>query len=100
MLISFSDCGMCGEITAYILYGRSSEKSSLQGEIFDEAELVDCGEEVQNETSETEKKHKKSQGHRLLSSSLPRFQEKIELSPEEKEGAIDNLPGKLRPKLT
>ncbi|WBA83544.1 transposase [Endozoicomonas sp. GU-1] len=59
------------------LYGRSSEKSSLQGEIFDEAELVDCGEEVQNEASETEKKHKKSQGRRPLSPSLPRFQEKI-----------------------
>ncbi|MGI2030135.1 hypothetical protein [Endozoicomonas acroporae] len=81
------------------LYGRSSEKSSLQGEIFDETELVDCGEEVQNEASETEKKHKKSQGRRPLSPSLPRFQEKIELSPEEKEGAIDTFFSKVREEL-
>lgn len=81
------------------LYGRSSEKSSLQGEIFDEAELVDCGEEVENEASETEKKHKKSQGRRPLSPSLPRFQEKIELSPEEKEGAIDTFFSKVREEL-
>ena len=81
------------------LYGRSSEKSSQQGEIFDEAELVDCGEKEQDEAPDTEKKRKKSQGRKPLSPSLPRFQEKIELSPEEKEGAIDTFFTKVREEL-
>ncbi|WP_257294322.1 transposase [Endozoicomonas sp. YOMI1] len=90
------------------LYGRSSEKFSGQGEIFNEAELTECatdpaeedspdGEEP--ETEESPKPRKQRKGRKPLSSALPRVQERIELSEEEKQGAIETFFTKVREEL-
>ena len=82
------------------LYGRSSEKSSAQGDIFNEAELAGCGEsEEETASSEPGKKRPKSRGRKPLSPALPRYQEHVELSAEEKEGAIDTFFTKVREEL-
>lgn len=85
------------------LYGRSSEKSGSQGEIFNEAELVDCAiqpdedEPEQPEPDSNSRKHRK--GRQPFSPSLPRVQERSELSEEEKAGAIDTFFVKVREEL-
>lgn len=73
------------------LFGRSSEKSTDQGELFDEAEL--CCEEDVVEPSEpqTPKTPKSKKGRKGLSKDLPRDQVHINLSDEEKVGAIDTF---------
>ncbi len=85
------------------LYGRSSEKFSGQGEIFNEAELTDCAvdpdEDAQEETEESPKPPKKRKGRQPLSPSLPRVQERIELTEEEKQGAIETFFTKVREEL-
>nr|WP_301335642.1 transposase [Endozoicomonas ascidiicola] len=85
------------------LYGRSSEKFSGQGEIFNEAELTDCAvdpdEDGQEETEESPKPLKKCKGRKPLSPSLPRVQERIELTEEEKQGAIETFFTKVREEL-
>ncbi len=82
------------------LYGRSSEKSNAQEDIFNEAELAGCGDnEEETASPEPEKKRPKSQGRKPLSPALPRYQERVELSAEEKEGAIDTFFTKVREEL-
>ncbi|MGI2027542.1 hypothetical protein [Endozoicomonas acroporae] len=90
------------------LYGHSSEKFSGQGEIFNEAELADCGadpaeedalNEEEPETGESPKPRKKRKGRTPLSPALPRVQERIELPPEEKQGAIETFFIKVREEL-
>ncbi|MBO9484813.1 transposase, partial [Salinisphaera sp. G21_0] len=90
------------------LYGHSSEKFSGQGEIFNEAELADCGadpaeedalNEEELETGESPKPRKKRKGRTPLSPALPRVQERIELNPEEKQGAIETFFTKVREEL-
>ena len=73
------------------LYGCSSEKNPAQGEIFNEAEVeADTEENVSAETN-TEASKKKGGGRKGLSKSLPREQLHINLSDEEKAGAIDTF---------
>jgi len=75
------------------LYGRSSEKNPDQGEIFDEAELLACDtdeDEVINQPDAAEKPKGKG-GRKGLSKSLPRHQVHIDLSDEEKAGALDTF---------
>jgi len=71
------------------LYGKSSEKNPAQGEIFNEAE-VEAEENVSAETNSDALK-KKGGGRKGLSKSLPREQLHINLSDEEKAGAIDTF---------
>lgn len=70
-------------------YGRSSEKSADQGELFDEAEL--CTDDQPESPIEDEKKPKPKTGRKGLSDTLPREQVHIHLSDEEKAGAIDTF---------
>ena len=84
------------------LYGRSTEKFSTQGEIFNEAELVDCATDADDEESadpDTPKPRSNRKGRKPLSPSLPRYQERIELSEEEKQGAVDTFFTKVREEL-
>ena len=85
------------------LYGRSSEKSGNQGEIFNEAELVDCAtqlDEDEPEQPEPDSNSRKTRkGRQPFSPSLPRVQERAELSEEEKAGAIDTFFVKVREEL-
>lgn len=74
-------------------YGRSSEKNPDQGQIFDEAELMTCdtGEAEVVENSASADKPKGKGGRKGLSKSLPRHQVHLDLSDEEKVGAIDTF---------
>jgi transposase len=76
------------------LYGRSSEKNPHQGEIFDEAELLHCDSDEDDDVIDeppSADKSKKKAGRKGLSKSLPRHQVHIHLSDEEKDGAIDTF---------
>ncbi len=77
-------------------YGASSEKNPNQEELFNEAEqLVDEAEQA-----ETEKPTKKRAGGRKgLSDKLPRFQIYLNLTDEEKEGAINTFYSKIKEEL-
>ena len=69
-------------------FAPSSEKSTQQGDLFNEAEvLVD----ETPEPNEPPKKTKKSGGRKGLSPSLPRHQVHLRLSDEEKDGAMDTF---------
>ena len=70
-------------------FGRSSEKNSDQGEFFDEVETL-AEETEDDQLSETTPSKKKSNaGRKGLSKNIPREQVYIDLTDEEKEGAID-----------
>lgn len=76
------------------LYGRSSEKNPGQGEIFNEAELLGCpsdDDDTQVEAEQNPSRPKKKAGRKGLSKSLPRHQVHINLTDEEKAGAIDTF---------
>ena len=82
------------------LYGRSTEKSSMQGEIFNEAELSDCATDDEEPVDpDTQKPRPNRKGRKPLSPSIPRYQERIELSEEEKQGAINTFFTKVREEL-
>ncbi len=71
-------------------YGRSSEKNPAQDCLFNEAELEasdDADEQVQAEPN----KKKGNGGRKPLSKSIPREQIHLNLSEEEKDGAIDTF---------
>jgi len=75
------------------LYGRSSEKNPDQGEIFDEAELLACDsdeDEIIDNVTPADKPKGKG-GRKGLSKSLPRHQVHLDLSDEDKDGAIDTF---------
>ena len=75
-------------------FGPSSETHPGQGEIFNEAELAACddaGEEPLAETTSDEVATPKKKGRKPLSQNLPRVQVHIDLSDEEKEGAINTF---------
>jgi transposase len=77
-------------------YGSSSEKSPNQGELFNEAEqLVD---EIEPAETETPAK-KRSGGRKGLSDKLPRFQIHLNLSEQEKEGAINTFYSTIKEEL-
>ncbi|GMR16803.1 MAG: IS66 family transposase [Gammaproteobacteria bacterium] len=71
-------------------FGRSSEKTPGQGDLFDEAELeVDAAELKSQLTDQAPVKKKKPE--KALSSTLPRYQIHLNLTDEEKEGAINTF---------
>lgn len=86
-------------------FGPSSEKNPNQDDIFDEVELEGCGVEESDEDEENgdddsdASKPKKKRGRKALSSSLPRHQVFIDLSDEEKAGAIDTYYTKVKEEL-
>ena len=71
-------------------YGRSSEKTDYQGELFDETELC-CDEEDEPLPEIASKQAPAKKGRRGLSKDLPRDHIHHRLSEEEKEGAIDTF---------
>ena len=77
-------------------YGTRSEKSPNQGELFNEAEqIVD-----EAELADIEKPAKKRSGGRKgLSDKLPRFQIYLNLSEDEKEGAINTFYSTIKEEL-
>lgn len=79
-------------------FGPSSEqKNDRQGDLFNEAELLsDSGDQIDeleqaSEPEEPKKKKKKKTGNKGLSSSLPRVQVRLELTEEERQGAINTF---------
>jgi transposase len=86
-------------------FGARSEKEKnvLQGDLFNEAEVLSDGQgdksDQTDEESSARKPKKKSGGRKGLSSSLPRTQVFHELSDEEKAGAIDTFFEKTKEEL-
>jgi transposase len=78
-------------------YGSSSEKHPGQGELFNEAEQLADEAEL---TKASEKPIKKSNaGRKGLSDKLPREQIHLNLTDEEKEGAINTFYSKIKEEL-
>jgi len=71
-------------------FAPSSELRKLQGDLFNEVELAASEAETTPDKS-TLPKQKKKGGRKGLSKNIPREQIYIDLSPEEKEGAIDTF---------
>jgi len=85
-------------------FGRSSEKNPNQDEIFNEAELVSCAietmdTETEKPATQTYKPISKKRGRKGFSENIPREQIYIELSDDEKTGAIDTFYSKVREEL-
>lgn len=84
-------------------FGASSEKNVLQGELFNEAELLADGQGDESDQSEdnTDQNNpkKKRGGRKGLSASLPRTQIHHYLSDEQKAGAIDTFFEKTKEEL-
>jgi len=76
------------------LFGRSSEQQPDQLGMFNEAEDL----EAEPDTDDAPKK-KKPSGRKGLNPNIPRIQLRIELSDEEKEGAIDTYFVKVKEEL-
>jgi len=85
-------------------FARSSEKHPDQGDIFNEAELAGCAidnidaDEEQADVAKDKSVHKK-RGRKGFSKNIPREQIYIDLSIEEKTGAIDTFYTKVREEL-
>jgi len=85
-------------------FGCSSEKSPHQVELFNEAELASDETdadtaEITHPTDSDEKAPKKKPGRKGFSQSIPRVQVFINLTDEEKEGAIDTFYSKVKEEL-
>lgn len=84
-------------------FGRSSEKHPGQGEIFNEAELAACVQEVVSEESDAaipeKKAPQKKRGRKGFSANIPREQIYIDLPAEEKANAIDTFYSKVKEEL-
>lgn len=84
-------------------FGASSEKNVLQGDLFNEAELLTDGQgddsDQPEDDTEQDKPKKKRGGRKGLSASLPRIQQFHGLSEEEKAGAIDTFFEKTKEEL-
>lgn len=78
-------------------YGRSSEKNTDQGELFDEAEL--CTDDQAETVVDANKSPKAKTGRKGLSKSLPRHQVHISLSETEKSGAVDTFYSVVKEEL-
>ena len=84
-------------------YGAASEKNVLQGELFNEAELLADGQgddsDQPEDNTEPVGPKKKRTGRKGLSASLPRIQQLHPLSDEQKAGAIDTFFEKTKEEL-
>ncbi len=78
-------------------YGPSSEKHPGQGELFNEAEQIVDEAELPESVEKPVKKSKA--GRKGLSDKLPREQVYLNLSEEEKEGAINTFYSKIKEEL-
>ncbi len=82
------------------LFGCSSEKNPAQGEMFNEAELVaETFETVSDEEASSNNKTHKKRGRKGFSAHTVREQIFIDLSPADKEGAIDTFYSKVKEEL-
>jgi len=81
-------------------FGRSSEKNPNQYELFNEAELAnDTPEDVEEPVTLKATSTRKKPGRKGFSDNIPREQIYINLSAEEKSGAIDTFYSKVREEL-
>lgn len=81
-------------------YGSSSEKIDSQGDLFDEAELeVDIADLRDQALAERKSAKPKKKGRKKLSDKLPRVQIHLNLSEEEKAGAINTFYTKVKEEL-
>lgn len=78
-------------------YGPSSEKHPGQGELFNEAEQI--ADEVELPQSPEKVVKKSKAGRKGLSDKLPREQVYLNLTEEEKEGAINTFYSKIKEEL-
>jgi len=86
------------------MFGRSSEKNPNQDELFNEAELAACAldtndAETEEPATPKDKPTSKKRGRKGLSENIPREQIYIDLSDDEKSGAIDTFYSKVREEL-
>lgn len=73
-------------------FAPSSEVNKRQGELFDEVELAACEAEIESAPKKpAAAKHKKKGGRKGLSKNIPREQIHINLTEEEKAGAVDTF---------
>ncbi len=79
-------------------FGRSSEKMSHQGDLFDEAELEVDAAELKSQLTE-KMPVKKKNPKKALSSKLPRIQIHLNLTEEEKQGAINTFYSTVKEEL-
>lgn len=92
-----------GQLEAYLRleknrhYGSSSEAHPEQGELFNEAEQSVAEDEVQKTEKKPTKKSKA--GRKGLSDKLPREQVYLNLTEEEKQGAINTFYSKIKEEL-
>jgi transposase len=78
-------------------YGRSSETSPAQARLFDEVEQQADDEDAQVQSAP---KNKKGHGGRKpLSDKIPRDQVRLDLTDEEKDGAVDTFYTKVKEEL-
>jgi transposase len=85
-------------------FGATSEKNLLQGDLFNEAELLADGEGDEDEPAESDTEaetsaRKRRRPRKALSPSLPRIQEYHRLSDEQRAGAIDTFFEKTKEEL-
>jgi len=78
---------------------RAKKKIASQSDIFDEAELEMDAADLLEQAQETEEPAKKKKACKKLSDKLPRIQVYIDLTDEEKEGAIDTCYTKVKEEL-
>ena len=76
------------------LYSRSSEQQPDQLGFFDEAETLDAELDVEKPQAK-----KKPAGRKSLNPNIPRVQQRIELTDEQKDGAIDTFFVKVKEEL-
>ncbi len=79
-------------------FSRSSEKISSQGDLFDEAELEVDADELKTQFPEKTPLKKKT-SEKALSNKLPRIQIHLDLTDEEKDGAINTFYTKVKEEL-
>lgn len=80
-------------------YGRSTEKTAQQNDLFNEVEVT-ADEGEQQDTEKTAREPDKSaKGRKPLSDKLPRIQVYLSLTDAEKEGAIDTFYTKVKEEL-
>lgn len=85
-------------------FGATSEKNLLQGDLFNEAELLADGEGDEDASAESDEKtetnaRKRRRPRKALSPSLPRTQVYHKLSDEQRAGAVDTFFEKTKEEL-
>ena len=81
------------------LYGRSTEKTAQQSDLFNEVEAAFDEQEQQEKEEPSSKPKQSAKGRKPLSDKLPRIQVYLNLTDAEKKGAIDTFYSKVKEEL-